>query len=102
MTGIGLNGATLPGRDLITKMRDAAATGFDFYEPRVPELVAFDTPEGALDVRQALDETGLSWLPLNALEGVFSSLAGGADAALSKLATSAAAAAAAAGSLDVS
>lgn len=81
MKGIGLNGATLPDRDLITKMGAAADAGFDFYEPRVPELLAFDTPDGLRRVRRILAETGLSWLPLNALEGVFSLLAGGAAAA---------------------
>jgi len=81
MTRIGLNGATLPGRDLITKIRAAAGAGFDAYEPRVPELLAFDTPDGRREVVQAMADGGMSWLPLNALEGVFASTDGGADAA---------------------
>lgn len=81
MTAIGLNGATLPDRDLLTKIRAAAAAGFDFYEPRVPELLAFDTASGRSQVAQTLADGGLAWLPLNALEGVFSSGDGGADAA---------------------
>jgi len=83
--GIGLNGATLPERDLITKILATADAGFQYYEPRVPELLAFDTPGGRRDVRGILAETGLSWLPLNALEGVFSSLAGGAGAVAEKV-----------------
>ena len=85
MKGIGLNGATLPERDLITKILATADAGFQYYEPRVPELLAFDTPDGRRDVRRVLAEAGLSWLPLNALEGVFSSLAGGADAAAERV-----------------
>jgi 4-hydroxyphenylpyruvate dioxygenase len=85
MKGIGLNGATLPGRGLLTKMRAAANAGFGFYEPRVPELLAFDTPDGRRDVARVLAETGLSWLPLNGLEGVFSSLDGGVDAAAERV-----------------
>lgn len=81
MTGIGLNGATLPERDLLTKIRAARDAGFDSYEPRVPELLPFDTPEGRREVAQALVDAGLEWLPLNGLEGVFSSVNGGADAA---------------------
>ena len=75
MKGIGLNGATLPERDLLTKILAAADAGFQYYEPRVPELLAFDTPNGRRDVRRTLAEAGLRWLPLNALEGVFSPLA---------------------------
>ena len=85
MQGIGLNGATLPERDLLTRMRAAAATGFDFYEPRVPELLALDTPDGRREVAQAMVDGGLAWLPLNALEGVFSSVNGGADAAAERV-----------------
>lgn len=85
MRGIGLNGATLPERDLITKILATADAGFQYYEPRVPELLAFDTPDGRRDARRVLAETGLSWLPLNALEGVFSSLDGGADAAAERV-----------------
>jgi 4-hydroxyphenylpyruvate dioxygenase len=85
MKGIGLNGATLPGRDLITKIHAAADVGFDLYEPRVPELLASDTPDGPGHVRRVLSETGLSWLPLNALEGVFSSLDGGVDASAERI-----------------
>ncbi len=81
MKGIGLNGATLRERDLSTKIRAAADAGFDFYEPRVPELLAFDTPNGRRDVEEVMADGGLAWLPLNALEGVFSSVDGGADAA---------------------
>ncbi|MFC2081718.1 sugar phosphate isomerase/epimerase family protein [Candidatus Bipolaricaulota bacterium] len=81
MTGIGLNGATLPERDLLTKIRAAGDAGFDFYEPRVPELLAFDTPEGRDEAAQAMTDSGLKWLPLNGLEGVFSSVDGGAKVA---------------------
>ena len=71
MERIGLNGATLPGRDLLTKIAATAAAGFSLYEPRVPELLAYNSPEGRRTVVQAMSESGLDWLPLNALEGVF-------------------------------
>ena len=81
MERMGLNGATLPGRDVLTKIRAAAEAGFAFYEPRVDELLEFDTPDGRREVEQAMAEGELAWLPLNALEGVFSTVDGGADAA---------------------
>ena len=65
---LGLNGATLPKTDLITGLRAAHEGGFRFYEPRVPELIGADKRQ-ALELLRKLD---LGWLPLNALEGVFS------------------------------
>jgi len=70
---IGINGATIPGSDLLTGIHVAGATGFSFYEPRIPRLVEIDTPQGRSAARSALAVEGLEWLPLNALENVFSS-----------------------------
>jgi len=67
---LGLNGATLPGSGLLDGIRSAAAAGFSYYEPRVPELEPLRTSR-ASEARALLAEVGLAWLPLNGLEGVF-------------------------------
>ena len=69
---LGLNGATLPSSDLLTGIRAAGAAGFGFYEPRIPRLLEFDEPESRNQVRELIEKAGLGWLPINALEGVFS------------------------------
>ena len=69
---LGLNGATLPNSDLLTGIRAASDAGFEFYEPRIPRLLEVDNPEGRDQVREVIGKTGLKWLPINALEGVFS------------------------------
>ena len=70
--GLGLNGATLPTSDLITGIRSAGAVGFDFYEPRIPAIEGHLARGSGADARTALAEAGVAWLPLNALENVFS------------------------------
>ena len=64
---LGLNGATFPTADLATGIRAAHEAGFEFYEPRVPELMAADSTR----ILELLGTLSVSWLPLNALEGVF-------------------------------
>ena len=70
---LGLNGATIPGSDLLTGIHVAAEADFSFYEPRIPRLLEIDTPQGHRAARAALTDEGLEWLPLNALENVFAS-----------------------------
>jgi len=68
---LGLNGATIPGADLETGIGAARAGGFAAYEPRVPALLDCER-RGTRDRALArLEASGLSWLPLNALEEVF-------------------------------
>jgi len=69
---VGLNGATLPSSDLLVGIRAAGAAGFGFYEPRIPRLLEFDEPESRDQVLDLIGREGLGWLPINALEGVFS------------------------------
>lgn len=69
---LGINGATLPSGDLLTGIHVAAAAGFSYYEPRIPQLVEFDSQQGIRDIRAAVAAEALEWLPLNALENVFS------------------------------
>ena len=69
---LGINGATLPSGDLLTGIHVTGATGFAYYEPRIPQLVEFDSQQGRRDVQAALAAEALEWLPLNALENVFS------------------------------
>ena len=68
---LGLNGATLPTSDLLAGIRSAAAAGFSFYEPRIPELEHLRSSSEEANVRRALEDAAIGWLPLNALEGVF-------------------------------
>ncbi len=68
---LGLNGATIPAADLETGIQAARAAGFVAYEPRVPALRDCErrgTRDRALEI---LDDSGMLWLPLNGLEGVF-------------------------------
>jgi len=69
---LGINGATLPAADLLTGIQAAAASGFGLYEPRIPALLEMDTPRERQIAAAALADAGLEWLPLNALEDVFS------------------------------
>ncbi len=78
---LGINGATLPTSDLLTGIHVAGATGFSHYEPRIPQLVEFDSQQGRRDVQAALAAEALEWLPLNALEDVFSVTANEMDRA---------------------
>lgn len=66
----GFNGATLPGYDVVTRMKAAAAAGYDYYEPRVPALQDFAKDTDPTALRDKMVELGLNWLPLNALEDV--------------------------------
>ena len=70
---LGINGATIPGADLLTGIHVARAAGFSFYEPRISRLLEVDTPQGRSAARSALTAEGLEWLPINALENVFAS-----------------------------
>jgi len=69
---IGLNGATVPGASLEEGVHAAHGAGFTAFEPRVPLLLS---SEAAGRTPQALEllPRGLTWLPLNAVEGVFTS-----------------------------
>jgi len=68
---LGLNGATSVRASLEAGLLAAKDAGFSFYEPRIPTLA--DCEERGCRERavESLHETGLSWLALNALEGVF-------------------------------
>ena len=70
---LGINGATIPGADLVTGIHVARAAGFSFYEPRIPRLLEANTPQVRSDARSALADEDLEWLPVNALENVFAS-----------------------------
>ena len=69
---LGINGATIPGCDLITGIHVAGAAGFSFYEPRVPRLLKCNNALGREQAQSSLAGEGLEWLPLNGLENVFS------------------------------
>jgi hypothetical protein len=58
---LGINGATLPSGDLLTGIHVAAAAGFSYYEPRIPQLVEFDSQQGIRDVQAALAAEALEW-----------------------------------------
>ncbi len=68
---LGLNGATIVRANLESGLIAARDAGFSFYEPRIPALSNCED----LGCRErsliTLQQTDLSWLPLNALEGVF-------------------------------
>jgi sugar phosphate isomerase/epimerase len=66
---LGLNGATLPSADLKTGIEAAKQAGFEAYEPRVPLLKDAITQNTVSEICEVRRGTGLSWLPLNALEG---------------------------------
>ena len=68
---LGLNGATIVRANLESGLIAARGAGFLYYEPRIPALS--DCEDLGCRERSliALQQTGLSWLPLNALEGVF-------------------------------
>jgi len=68
---LGLNGATIPSANLETGVRVAHEAGFGGYEPRVPALLDAERRYGGARSFDSLGASGLSWLPLNALEGVF-------------------------------
>ena len=68
---LGINGATLPSSDLMTGLRLAASAGFSYYEPRIPQLLEFDHPDGRSEASAVLARGDLEWLPINALENLF-------------------------------
>lgn len=68
---LGLNGATIPNADLVTGIHVASDAGLSFYEPRVALLRDNNVPEVRHKAVTLLAEGALTWLPLNALEGVF-------------------------------
>ncbi|MFH1609157.1 MAG: sugar phosphate isomerase/epimerase [Candidatus Bipolaricaulota bacterium] len=69
---IGLNGATVPGASLEEGVRAAHRAGFTAFEPRVPLLVSAEAAGRTPQVLESLSR-GLAWLPLNGVEGVFTS-----------------------------
>lgn len=69
---LGLNGATLPTAHLEEALRAARDAGFIGYEPRVPTLERCEARGKREAALSAVTETELTWLPLNALEGLFS------------------------------
>ena len=68
---LGINGATIPGADLLTGIHAASIAGFTMYEPRVPKLLECDSQPGRHEVKSSLSNKSLDWLPLNGLENVF-------------------------------
>lgn len=67
---LGFNGATLPGKDLLTRLKAAASAGFSFYEPRVSALECFADRSAFEELKEEMEHLNISWLPLNALEDV--------------------------------
>lgn len=68
---LGLNGATIPNANLETGIRAAGEAGFSFYKPRIPLLLDCEEKGSRGRAVSALRRSGLTWLPLNALEGLF-------------------------------
>lgn len=68
---LGLNGATIIKADLISGIHAAAAAGFSYYEPRIPALTQAVSVHGCAKIDADRRASGMDWLPLNALEGVF-------------------------------
>ncbi len=68
---LGLNGATIMKADLISGILAAAAAGFSYYEPRIPALTQAVSVPGCAKIEAERRASGMDWLPLNALEGVF-------------------------------
>jgi len=69
---LGLNGATIPSADLQTGLNAAKEAGFSYYEPRISLLLDYEANGPIEQASILLRESGLSWLPLNAVEGLFS------------------------------
>lgn len=67
---LGLNGATLPAAGAEEAIRAAREAGFRAFEPRVPLLVAAEEGGRTSAVLESLTPD-LAWLPLNAVEGLF-------------------------------
>jgi len=68
---LGLNGATIVRADLESGLIAARNAGFSYYEPRVPTLAGCEKQGCRERALESLHEAGLSWLAINALEGVF-------------------------------
>lgn len=68
---LGLNGTTIVRADLESGLLAAKDAGFPFYEPRIPTPADCEERGCRKDALAALQEADLSWLPLNALEGLF-------------------------------
>lgn len=68
---LGLNGATIMRADLEEGLIAARDAGFSLYEPRVPALADCEELGRREFALAALHGADLSWLALNALEGVF-------------------------------
>jgi len=63
---VGLNAAAVPLADLCQGLEAASEAGFQAFEPRIPLIEAWR--EGPPN---PVEQFGLQWLPLNAVEGVF-------------------------------
>lgn len=68
---LGLNGATIVRASLEAGLTAAREAGFSFYEPRIGTLVDCEERGCRKDALDSLSDAGLSWLPVNALEGLF-------------------------------
>ena len=68
---LGLNGATIVRASLESGLIAARDAGFSFYEPRVPALTDCEELGHRELALAALQKPDFSWLPLNALEGLF-------------------------------
>ncbi|MCD6494737.1 hypothetical protein J7K60_01645, partial [Candidatus Bipolaricaulota bacterium] len=68
---LGLNGATIAQANLESGLTVAKDAGFSYYEPRIPALIDCEEHGCRERALASLRDTGLSWLPLNALEGLF-------------------------------
>ncbi len=67
----GLNGATIARANLESGLIAARDAGFSYYEPRISALVDCEERGCRERALASLHNTGLSWLALNAIEGVF-------------------------------
>ena len=68
---LGLNGATISSADLKKALEATKNAGFKYYEPRVPQLLSYSEHASVASAVELLNTCELSWLPLNALEGLF-------------------------------
>ena len=68
---LGLNGATIAQANLESGLTVAKDAGFSYYEPRIPALIDCEEHGCRERALASLRDTDLSWLPLNALEGLF-------------------------------
>jgi len=68
---LGINGATVPKAGLKEIIPIASNAGFHFVEPRQHQAEECIVSGTEAEVKHLLHLNGMSWLPLNALEGLF-------------------------------